>query len=45
MVMGIDEARQGQHALAVDDFIVFRGFRRFGKTRDARAVDGDILSF
>ena len=45
MVMGVDEARQGQHALAVDDFIVFRGFRRFGKTRDARTVDGDILSF
>ena len=45
MVMGIDEARQGQHPLAVNDFIVLSRLRHFGKARDARAVDGDILSF
>lgn len=45
MVMGIDETRQGQHALAVDDFIIVRCLRRFGKSRDARAVDGDVLAF
>ena len=41
----LTKARQGQHALAVDDFIVVGKNRIFGKARDLRAVDGDILMF
>ena len=45
VVVGVDEARKGQHLLAVNDFIVIGKDGIFGKARDFRAVDGNILIF